>query len=70
MDSRGDVYQLNFTAPFHVEASGSVARSMRGCARAAGGLRRIFALATGQHVLSFSPELFFRIENDGLHGAL
>jgi len=25
MDSRRDVYQLNFTAPFHVEASGSVA---------------------------------------------
>jgi para-aminobenzoate synthetase/4-amino-4-deoxychorismate lyase len=62
----GDVYQLNFTAPFHVEASGSVAALYaRLRARQPVDYGAFLHWQQGRHVLSFSPELFFRIENDG-----
>ncbi|HKN21042.1 MAG TPA: aminodeoxychorismate synthase component I [Terracidiphilus sp.] len=62
----GDVYQLNFTAPFHVKASGSVAaRYARLRARQPVGYGAFLHCQQGRHILSFSPELFFRIENEG-----
>jgi len=62
----GDVYQLNFTAPFHVKASGSVAALYaRLRARQPVDYGAFLHWQAGRHILSFSPELFFRIENDG-----
>jgi para-aminobenzoate synthetase/4-amino-4-deoxychorismate lyase len=62
----GDVYQLNFTAPFRVEASGSVAAHYaRLRARQPVDYGAFLHWEQGRHILSFSPELFFRIENDG-----
>ncbi len=67
----GDVYQLNFTAPFHVKfhlgAQGSVAAlyaKLR--ARQPVDYGAFLHWQSGRHILSFSPELFFRIESDGL----
>jgi para-aminobenzoate synthetase/4-amino-4-deoxychorismate lyase len=63
----GDVYQLNFTAPYHVTASGSVAAHYaRLRARQPVDYGASLHWQTGRHILSFSPELFFRIENVGL----
>jgi para-aminobenzoate synthetase/4-amino-4-deoxychorismate lyase len=62
----GDVYQLNFTAPFRVEAPGGVAthyarlRSHQPVDYGA-----FIHWQPGHHILSFSPELFFRIDRDG-----
>jgi para-aminobenzoate synthetase / 4-amino-4-deoxychorismate lyase len=66
----GDVYQLNFTAPFqiesHVKAPGSVAALYaRLRARQPVDYGAFLHWQPGHHILSFSPELFFRIENDG-----
>ncbi len=62
----GDVYQLNFTAPFHVEAQGSVAAHYaRLRARQPVDYGAFLHWQQGRHILSFSPELFFRVENDG-----
>ena len=62
----GDVYQLNFTAPFHVKASGSVAAHYaRLRARQPVDYGAFLHWQKGRHILSFSPELFFRIENEG-----
>jgi para-aminobenzoate synthetase/4-amino-4-deoxychorismate lyase len=62
----GDVYQLNFTAPFQIQVQGSVAvlyAQLR--ARQPVDYGAFLHWETGRHILSFSPELFFRIENDG-----
>jgi para-aminobenzoate synthetase/4-amino-4-deoxychorismate lyase len=62
----GDVYQLNFTAPFHVEVQGSVAALYeRLRARQPVDYGAFLHGQQGRHILSFSPELFFRIEGDG-----
>ena len=62
----GDVYQLNFTAPFRVAAQGSVAALYaRLRARQPVDYGAFLHWQQGRHILSFSPELFFRIENDG-----
>ena len=62
----GDVYQLNFTAPFHVRASSSVASHYaRLRARQPVDYGAFLHWQQGRHILSFSPELFFRIENQG-----
>jgi para-aminobenzoate synthetase/4-amino-4-deoxychorismate lyase len=62
----GDVYQLNFTAPFRVEISRSVAAHYaRLRARQPVDYGAFLHWQAGRHILSFSPELFFRIENDG-----
>jgi para-aminobenzoate synthetase/4-amino-4-deoxychorismate lyase len=59
----GDVYQLNFTAPFHVTAAGSVAAHYaRLRARQPVDYGAFLHWHQGRHVLSFSPELFFRID--------
>jgi len=65
----GDVYQLNFTAPFRVEigvgAPGSVsAHYARLRARQPANYGAFIHWRQGHHILSFSPELFFRIDGD------
>ena len=62
----GDVYQLNFTAPFRVSVIGRVAAvyaQLRERQPAAYGA--FIHWSEGRHILSFSPELFFRVDHDG-----
>jgi len=62
----GDVYQLNFTAPIHIEAQGSLAalyQRLRNRQPAPYGA--FLHTQTNHRVLSFSPELFFRLEANG-----
>jgi para-aminobenzoate synthetase/4-amino-4-deoxychorismate lyase len=62
----GDVYQLNFTAPFRVEAPGSVAAHYELLrARQPVDYGALLHWQSGGYILSFSPELFFRVEGDG-----
>jgi len=62
----GDVYQLNFTVPIRVEARGSAAAHYaRLRARQPVNYGAFLHWQPGQHILSFSPELFFRIDSDG-----
>ena len=58
----GDVYQLNFTAPFRVQTSGSVA-ALYAHLRERQPVRygAFIHWQQGRHILSFSPELFFRV---------
>jgi len=61
----GDVYQLNFTVPLSVRAPGSPAalyQSLRSRQPAPYGA--FLHTQPGRHILSFSPELFFRIHTD------
>ena len=61
----GDVYQLNFTAPFHIKAPGSIAALYaRLRARQPVDYGAFLHWQTGRHILSFSPELFFRIDTN------
>jgi para-aminobenzoate synthetase / 4-amino-4-deoxychorismate lyase len=62
----GDVYQLNFTAPLHVRAQGSPAalyQHLRSHQPAPHGA--FLHWLPNRRILSFSPELFFRLEADG-----
>jgi para-aminobenzoate synthetase/4-amino-4-deoxychorismate lyase len=62
----GDVYQLNFTAPFRVEAPGSAAAHYaRLRARQPVDYGAFLHWRPGHHILSFSPELFFRVDQAG-----
>lgn len=62
----GDVYQLNFTAPFRVHAPGSAAALYAGLRmRQPAAYGAFLHWQQGRRVLSFSPELFFRIDGDG-----
>jgi para-aminobenzoate synthetase / 4-amino-4-deoxychorismate lyase len=62
----GDVYQLNFTAPFQFKMQGSIAvHYARLRARQPVDYGAFLHWQQGRHILSFSPELFFRIENEG-----
>ena len=62
----GDVYQLNFTAPFHVRAAESPARLYARLSRSQPvEYGALVHWQPGRHILSFSPELFFRIEPHG-----
>ena len=65
----GDIYQLNFTAPFSIEAPGSIeAHYARLRSRQPVDYGAFLHWQPGRHILSFSPELFFRIENGGSRG--
>ncbi len=60
----GDVYQLNFTVPIQVHAPGSAAalyRRLRTLQPAPYGA--FLHTQPDHHILSFSPELFFRLES-------
>jgi para-aminobenzoate synthetase/4-amino-4-deoxychorismate lyase len=62
----GDVYQLNFTAPFRLEAHGNVAPLYaRLRARQPVDYGAFLHWQQGRHILSFSPELFFEIGAKG-----
>jgi para-aminobenzoate synthetase/4-amino-4-deoxychorismate lyase len=61
----GDVYQLNFTVPMHVQAHGSqAALYQRLRARQPAPYGAFLHTQEDHRILSFSPELFFRIENE------
>jgi para-aminobenzoate synthetase / 4-amino-4-deoxychorismate lyase len=65
----GDIYQLNFTAPFSIKAQGGIAahyallRSRQPVDYGA-----FLHWQPGRHILSFSPELFFRVEEASTRG--
>jgi para-aminobenzoate synthetase/4-amino-4-deoxychorismate lyase len=62
----GDVYQLNFTAPFRVRVPGSIAAQYaRLRSRQPVDYGAFLHWQSDRYILSFSPELFFRIEHDG-----
>jgi para-aminobenzoate synthetase/4-amino-4-deoxychorismate lyase len=62
----GDVYQLNFTAPFSIKAPGSAAAVYaRLRTRQPVDYGAFLHWQPGRRILSFSPELFFRIDEDG-----
>jgi len=62
----GDVYQLNFTFPLHVAAAGSPAALYARLSRRQPVEYGAFLHThPGQHILSFSPELFFRLDAAG-----
>jgi para-aminobenzoate synthetase/4-amino-4-deoxychorismate lyase len=62
----GDVYQLNFTAPMRFEVPGGAASLYaRLRARQPVDYGAFLHWQPGRRILSFSPELFFRIEDDG-----
>lgn len=62
----GDVYQLNFTAPLRVRAPGSVAAHYaRLRTRQPVDYGAFLHWQPGHHILSFSPELFFRVDHEG-----
>jgi para-aminobenzoate synthetase / 4-amino-4-deoxychorismate lyase len=62
----GDVYQLNFTARFHIETCGSVAALYAQLhVRQPVRYGAFIHWKQGHHILSFSPELFFRVDRDG-----
>ncbi len=63
----GDVYQLNFTAPMKFEVPCSAAALYaRLRARQPVDYGAFLHSEIGRHILSFSPELFFRIDDDGV----
>lgn len=62
----GDIYQLNFTAPFRVKTHESAANLYsRLRARQPVEYGAFIHWRPGRRILSFSPELFFRIEDRG-----
>ncbi|MGA7343674.1 MAG: chorismate-binding protein, partial [Terracidiphilus sp.] len=61
----GDVYQLNFTAPWKIESRVSVAALYAGLrARQPVEYGAFLHWRQGRRILSFSPELFFRVETE------
>ncbi len=65
----GDVYQLNFTAPMRFEAPGSAAvLYARLRARQPVDYGAFLHWQPGRRILSFSPELFFRVESVSASG--
>ena len=65
----GDVYQLNFTVPMKIETQGGAAAIYaRLRARQPVDYGAFLHWQPGRRILSFSPELFFRIEGDGCGG--
>jgi para-aminobenzoate synthetase/4-amino-4-deoxychorismate lyase len=61
----GDVYQLNFTFPLlaHVQSSSAALYAELG-KRQPVDYGAFLHWQSGRHILSFSPELFFRVENE------
>ena len=62
----GDVYQLNFTFPLRLEIAGRPAALYANLRRRQPVEYGAFVQCnSGRHILCFSPELFFRIEDQG-----
>ncbi len=61
----GDVYQLNFTAPWRVAANTTAAQLYAHLrARQPAQYGAFVHYESNRRILSFSPELFFRVDND------
>ncbi len=61
----GDVYQLNFTAPFRLRTkAGAAALYAHLRARQPVDYGAFLHWQAGSHILSFSPELFFRVDGE------
>jgi para-aminobenzoate synthetase/4-amino-4-deoxychorismate lyase len=64
----GDVYQLNFTVPINIHAAGSTAALYRRLRTLQPAPYSAFLHTQPNHrILSFSPELFFRLESEPAH---
>ncbi len=62
----GDVYQLNFTAPFRLRTkAGAAALYAHLRARQPVDYGAFLHWQAGRHILSYSPELFFRVDWEG-----
>jgi para-aminobenzoate synthetase/4-amino-4-deoxychorismate lyase len=62
----GDIYQLNFTVPINIHATGSKAALYRALSqRQPVALGAYLHTEPAQHILSFSPELFFDLGEGG-----
>jgi para-aminobenzoate synthetase/4-amino-4-deoxychorismate lyase len=62
----GDVYQLNFTAPWRIEFPGSASALYAHLrTRQPAPYGAFLHWQTNRRILSFSPELFFRVESEG-----
>jgi len=62
----GDVYQLNFTVPLRIQVSGSPAALYQHLrSRQPTPYCAFLHTEPNRRILSFSPELFFRLENQG-----
>jgi para-aminobenzoate synthetase/4-amino-4-deoxychorismate lyase len=62
----GDVYQLNFTAPFRLRTTaGAAALYAHLRARQPVEYGAFLHWQAGRHILSYSPELFFRVDWEG-----
>jgi para-aminobenzoate synthetase/4-amino-4-deoxychorismate lyase len=61
----GDVYQLNFTFPLNAEVAESPAQLYARLRMAQPVEFAAFLHSPDHHILSLSPELFFRVEHDG-----
>lgn len=62
----GDVYQLNFTAPWNLRVEGSAAKLYARLRALQPARYGAFVHAEPEHrILSFSPELFFNIDSSG-----
>ena len=62
----GDLYQLNYTVPYTVRVRGSIAALYEQLlARQPVDYGAFLHGGAGRRILSFSPELFFRVEQDG-----
>ena len=62
----GDVYQLNFTFPVHIKTElrpGALYQRLRAAQPVDYGA--FLHCQAGRHILSLSPELFFRVEQEG-----
>jgi para-aminobenzoate synthetase/4-amino-4-deoxychorismate lyase len=67
----GDVYQLNFTVPMHVHAEGTVAAHyQRLRSRQPVPYGAFLHCQPSHRILSFSPELFFRVEQQVKSGGV
>ena len=67
----GEVYQLNFTAPFRVQAPGNAAALYKRLrSRQPSPYGALLHTQPDRRILSFSPELFFRLEYRELDGQI
>ncbi len=62
----GDVYQINFTGRYHFDFAGEPFALYNTLKHKQQTGYSAYIRAAGQHILSFSPELFFRVEGESI----
>ena len=62
----GDVYQINYTLPLRFRLNGSASALYRAARRAQPTAYAAWVRTPSRDVLSLSPELFFRVEGEGI----